>query len=484
MSRCWMCGADRHRRYDDHRVRQLRPPCALDRRARREKAKAAGFRPLGTEGARDGEWVLVDLQDILVHVMLPRVREFYGLERLWEGGAADLIARGRSGCWRARPRAGAASRGSSWPMRVRVIAVGTRMPQWVRERLRRLPHATRARGCQSSLLQIEPGPRAARAVPPARAIAAEGERGCWPRCARASYVVALDERGTQLSTRELAAWLKTRMQEGADLAFLIGGPDGLAPGGARPQPAALVAVAADAAACPGAGAARRAALPRRTACWQPPVSSRLMEPQRAAHPVPGLGVTAAPRAACADRRAPTSWRAPTIDEAVLSGRGGRGLRGAHGARQGAQHLRERSAEPAGAGGRHGRGRSMDSSSASRPTRAEGIAMLERSRGARTQVLTAVALADARGARISAERERGALSRTHAAPSALAYWDTGEPHDKAGGYAVQGRGAVFIESLSGSYSGVMGLPLFETARAAAGGGRAVLAARRARWAGPQ
>ncbi len=52
-----------------------------------EKAKAAGFRPLGTEGARDGEWVLVDLQDIILHVMLPRVREFYGLERLWDGGA-------------------------------------------------------------------------------------------------------------------------------------------------------------------------------------------------------------------------------------------------------------------------------------------------------------------------------------------------------------------------------------------------------------
>jgi ribosome-associated protein len=54
-----------------------------------EKAKAAGFRALGTEGERDGEWVLVDLQDVIVHVMLPRVREFYGLERLWEGGAAD-----------------------------------------------------------------------------------------------------------------------------------------------------------------------------------------------------------------------------------------------------------------------------------------------------------------------------------------------------------------------------------------------------------
>ena len=51
-----------------------------------QKAKAAGFRPLGTEGARDGEWVLVDLTDVLVHVMLPRVREFYGLESLWEAG--------------------------------------------------------------------------------------------------------------------------------------------------------------------------------------------------------------------------------------------------------------------------------------------------------------------------------------------------------------------------------------------------------------
>jgi ribosome-associated protein len=60
-----------------------------------EKAKAAGFRPYGVEGARDGEWVLVDLNDIVLHVMLPRVREFYGLERLWDAGEAAPAAGGR-----------------------------------------------------------------------------------------------------------------------------------------------------------------------------------------------------------------------------------------------------------------------------------------------------------------------------------------------------------------------------------------------------
>ncbi len=49
-----------------------------------EKAREAGFRPFGIEGEREGEWVLVDLPDVLVHIMVPRVREFYGLEKLWD----------------------------------------------------------------------------------------------------------------------------------------------------------------------------------------------------------------------------------------------------------------------------------------------------------------------------------------------------------------------------------------------------------------
>jgi len=53
-----------------------------------QQAKKSGFRPMGAEGEREGEWALVDLQDVIVHVMLPRVRDFYRLENLWDVSAA------------------------------------------------------------------------------------------------------------------------------------------------------------------------------------------------------------------------------------------------------------------------------------------------------------------------------------------------------------------------------------------------------------
>ena len=56
-----------------------------------EKAKAAGHRPIGIEGEDGGEWVLLDLQDTLVHVMLPKVREFYNLEKLWSISPSSYV---------------------------------------------------------------------------------------------------------------------------------------------------------------------------------------------------------------------------------------------------------------------------------------------------------------------------------------------------------------------------------------------------------
>jgi septum formation protein len=93
-------------------------------------------------------------------------------------------------------------------------------------------------------------------------------------------------------------------------------------------------------------------------------------------------------------------------------------------------------------------------------REDAIGMLSALSGRTHEVLTAVALCSANAVtqRLSASLVH---FRTISRDECAAYWETGEPRDKAGGYAIQGLGAVFVESLNGSYSGVMGLPLFET-----------------------
>jgi septum formation protein len=94
-------------------------------------------------------------------------------------------------------------------------------------------------------------------------------------------------------------------------------------------------------------------------------------------------------------------------------------------------------------------------------RADALGMLARLSGRTHRVLSAVALATAAGVAqcLSASDVR---FRPLTPAECAAYWDTGEPRDKAGAYAIQGLGAVFVAALEGSYSGVMGLPLCETA----------------------
>ena len=93
-------------------------------------------------------------------------------------------------------------------------------------------------------------------------------------------------------------------------------------------------------------------------------------------------------------------------------------------------------------------------------REHGLAMLRRLSDRSHWVLSAVAMVGEHEAtRLSASR---VTFRRLTEVECVAYWFTGEPRDKAGAYAIQGRGALFVSHLEGSYSGVMGLPLYETA----------------------
>jgi len=93
---------------------------------------------------------------------------------------------------------------------------------------------------------------------------------------------------------------------------------------------------------------------------------------------------------------------------------------------------------------------------------EAVATLIDLSGEHHQVMSAVALVGAGGEEQTRLSVSAVQFRAITLDEARAYWASGEPADKAGGYAIQGRGAVFVERLEGSYSGVMGLPLFETA----------------------
>lgn len=92
--------------------------------------------------------------------------------------------------------------------------------------------------------------------------------------------------------------------------------------------------------------------------------------------------------------------------------------------------------------------------------ADCVAMLGALSGRTHEVLSGVALVSAAREQVVVSTSRVSFRRISPA-EARAYWATGEPGDKAGGYAIQGRAAAFVERLEGSYSGVVGLPLFET-----------------------
>lgn len=95
-------------------------------------------------------------------------------------------------------------------------------------------------------------------------------------------------------------------------------------------------------------------------------------------------------------------------------------------------------------------------------RHDGLAMLADLSGRSHRVLSGVALVQGRREAVTVSVSTVTF-RTLSERECRDYWESGEPSDKAGAYAIQGLGAVFVSHLEGSYSGVMGLPVYETAR---------------------
>jgi 23S rRNA (pseudouridine1915-N3)-methyltransferase len=121
-------------------------------------------------------------------------------------------------------------------MKLLVVAVGARMPRWIDEAFeeyaKRMP-----RGMKTELIEIRPEPRSG-GKSTGQMTAAEAAR-LSRALPRGAFVVALDERGREMTTAELARWLDARRRDGRDLAFLIGGADGLAEEAKRAAQATL-----------------------------------------------------------------------------------------------------------------------------------------------------------------------------------------------------------------------------------------------------
>lgn len=105
-------------------------------------------------------------------------------------------------------------------------------------------------------------------------------------------------------------------------------------------------------------------------------------------------------------------------------------------------------------------------------RAAAAAMLESLSGRTHEVLTGVAVSLDGNLQTTMSRTRVRFRDIHP-DEAANYWHSGEPADKAGGYAIQGLGSVFVAGIDGSYSGVVGLPIFETAKLLADAGLSIL-----------
>ena len=355
-------------------------------------------------------------------------------------------------------------------MKLLVVAVGQRMPDWAQtawdDYAKRFPPELKL-----ELRAVKTEPRGSKTLETLYAAERERIEGA---IARGMRIVALDERGTALTTKALAQRLQTWQGEGDDVALVIGGPRRPRPRVQSRSARAHPPVRPHAAPRHGARAAGRAALPRLVRQCRSPVPSGMTstdpfiylasQSPRRAQLLGQLGVRHALLLADAHEdaesleavlpnEAPASYvqrvTALKLDAAVARLK-----------RRGLADAPVLCADTTVALGRTILGKPEDVQDARR--------MLGLLSGATHRVLTAVALQHgaARHAALSVSRVRFAVM----SPEQIArYADSGEPLGKAGAYAIQGAAAAFVEHISGSYSGIMGLPMFETAQLLRGAG---------------